>query len=352
MTRPIRLRVLRTDRPHWASHSGCHQFLRYLDPAKYRLRLQVVSDSDADLPLPTEAARNWVRRRIQRRGMPYYKLSDLAAEIKAIPSCLTGTVDVLHYLDGEHTAQYLPRLLKRSPVRHTKTLATFHQPPQLLHELVNKDVAAQLDHVALVSPVQKTFFEYLPQERVSVLMHGIDVDFYQPASEPVPETPFRCITVGHWLRDWSTFRFVARALPAVEFHYVTDRKTGLEDLSNVIFHRNVDDRSLRSLYQQSHLLFLPLTGATANNTLLEGIACGLPVVATDLDSIRAYLGEAGVLVEGNDADRFANAIGELQCDRNLRTALARKSRARAEELSWRNLIPAYESLYSRLAAGG
>jgi glycosyltransferase involved in cell wall biosynthesis len=262
--------------------------------------------------------------------MPYYKLSDLAAELKALPSCLARTADVLHYLDGEHTAQYLPRLLRRAPLRHTKTLATFHQPPQLLRELVNKDIAAELDHVALVSPVQRSFFEYLPEERVSVLMHGIDVDFYQPASEAVPETPFRCITVGHWLRDWSTFRFVARALPAVEFHYVTDRQTGLEDLSNVKFHRNVDDRSLRSLYQQSHLLFLPLTGATANNTLLEGIACGLPVVASDLESIRAYLGEAGILVEENHPDLFANAVEELQRDRNLRTVLARKSRARAE----------------------
>jgi hypothetical protein len=281
--------------------------------------------------------------------MSYYKLSDLAAEMRAIPSCLIGNVDILHYLDGEQTAQYLPRFLKQCRVGHTKTIATFHQPPHLLQELVNKDIAAQLDHIALVSPVQRTFFEYLPEERVSVLLHGIDVDFYQAATEPVPETPFRCITAGHWLRDWASFGFVARALPKVEFHCVTNRDTGLEGISNVIFHRNVDDGTLVSLYQQSHVLFLPLTGATANNTLLEGIACGLPVVATDLESIRTYLGDAGILVGGNDPDRFVEAIESVRRDRNLRMALARKSRARAEELSWRNLVPLYESLYAKVA---
>jgi len=122
------------------------------------------------------------------------------------------------------------------------------------------------------------------------VLHGIDTDFFTPRTEARREGPFRCVTAGHWLRDWTAVRAVAVALPDVEFHVVTDRDTGLAGLANVRTHRNVDDATLRSIYQQSDALFLPLVQSTANNTLLEGIACGLPAVSTDLPSVGIFIG--------------------------------------------------------------
>ena len=106
---------------------------------------------------------------------------------------------------------------------------------------------------------------------------------------------------------------------------------------------------MRSLYQQSDMLFLPLTQSTANNTLLEGIACGLPVVSTNLPSIHAYLpGEEGILIKGNAPSLLIEAILKIKTDPDLRQRMAKQARIRAEELSWGNVAQKYEDLYTGL----
>jgi glycosyltransferase involved in cell wall biosynthesis len=161
------------------------------------------------------------------------------------------------------------------------------------------------------------------------------------------------MTVGHWLRDWTAVRAVAAELGGIEFHVVTDRDTGLAGLSNVRTHSKVDDATLRSLYQQSDALFLPLTESTANNTLLEGIACGLPAITTDLPSVRAYLpGGEGFLIAGNDPVALGQALLRLAAEPELHAAMAASARARAEELSWANIALEHERIYARVLNGG
>jgi glycosyltransferase involved in cell wall biosynthesis len=353
MTSPIRVRALYTRYPHWGAHAGMNQVVRYLDPAHVRARLQPISDNDKDLPLPHPGLRRRLKTRVQARGMAWYKLSDLNAELRLLPGCVTNAIDVVHYLDAEHSAQYLPTWLRRARASRTKTVATYHQPPDLLPTLVNPEIVATLDHVIVVSPVQVPFFrQALPEERIDVVLHGIDTDFFTPRAGLRTEGPFRCATAGHWLRDWTAVRAVATALPGVEFHVVTDRDTGLAGLKNVVTHQNVDDATLRSVYQQSDALFLPLTQSNANNSLLEGIACCLPVVSTDLPSIRAYLpGREAFLIANNDPAALTNAVERLVRDADLRAAMAAAARRRAEELSWPNVAREVERIYQRLVNG-
>jgi glycosyltransferase involved in cell wall biosynthesis len=140
-------------------------------------------------------------------------------------------------------------------------------------------------------------------------------------------------------------------LPDIRFDVVTGAETGLSGLSNVHIHRNVADAALAQLYRNADALLLPLIDSTANNALLEGMASGLPVVATDLTAIRAYLPcGGGLLVPDNSVDGFVTALQSLQQDRSLRYATGRLARARAEELAWPRLVPEYEALYTKALA--
>jgi glycosyltransferase involved in cell wall biosynthesis len=353
----VDVHLIRTFWPHWGKHSGINQFVRYIDQGNYRIEEQVVSDSDDDFPIKNTSIRYFLRGLVWSwKRMDWYKLSDLWAEIKAFRRCCVRQVYVLHYLDGDHSALFLPGLLKRFGGVRPKVVASYHQPPDILASIIPRNVIEELDFIVTVSPDQVAYFETIvgPQ-RVRLILHGIDTGFFRPGKLPKESKKFRCITVGFWLRDFNTLREVANRLTGyrdIEFHVVSSQADGLRNLPNVKLYTGIDDSQLLKLYQQSDILFLPLLQSTANNTLLEGIACGLPVVSTWLPSVKAYLpGEEAILIHDNDPEEFVKAILHLARDRMDRENMSGAARKRAEELDWRNIALQYEAIYAELTNG-
>lgn len=355
----VKIHLIHTKRPHWGEYSGINQFLKYINHDRYKIDVYTASDNDEDFPIRNRLVRGFLRYVVQRNGMQYYKLSDLIAEIKALRKCWKEKVDIVHYVDGEHSAQYLPWICKL-PIRvRPKIVATFHQTPEFLDSLTNKSVISRLDYVTVVSPQQVPYFSaLLPPDKIRVILHGIDTRYFKPGSGPKDGNEFRCITVGHWRRDFKTVREVAKRLAThreIEFHVITSKRTGprltgLEDMANVRLYRdNIDDQELLKKYQEADILFLPLLESTANNALLEGIACGLPVVSTYLPSVKAYLpGKEAILIKDNDPQEFVNTILHLAHNREHCKIMGKEARRRAEELDWRKIAPQYEEIYSEL----
>jgi glycosyltransferase involved in cell wall biosynthesis len=348
----LRIRFQRTRYPHIGAHAGYVQFVRHLDPARFEVETDSAADGDADLPLVPDLLRHPLRRFVQRRGMHWYKLSDLAAEYRAVRHCASGLVDVVHFLDGEHAPQYLPRWLGALRSR-TKVVATYHQPPSLLGGLVRPDVVARLDKVIVVAPEQVAFFrELVGEHRVDLVLHGVDTDFFRPPACRDMDGPLRCVSAGHWLRDWDAFRATARALVAdpIRFDVVSEDRVSFNNCPNVVCHHGLDDEGLAELYRASDVLFLPLIDATANNTLLEGMASGLPVVSSDLSGVRTYLlDDAGMLVPGNRVDGSVEALRRLLREPSLRHAMGRAARRRAEQLSWPKVAQRLALIYEQIA---
>ncbi|MEO6092401.1 MAG: glycosyltransferase family 4 protein [Novosphingobium sp.] len=347
-----RLRFIATRYPHWGNHAGIGQFTKHLDRQRYRVDYHLVADNDSQLPLPGARLRERLRDRVQQSGMAWYKLSDLAAELRALGASLAGRAQLVHFLDGEHGAQFLPQWLAAMPGRDPPLVASYHQPAQLLPTLVDPKVLTLLDAVVLVAPSQRGFFEaFMPAEKIVTILHGIDTDYYRPGALP-DDGIFRCVTAGHWLRDWGAMKRAAKALREhsdIEFHVVTNRVTGLEGLPNVRIHNGLTDGELLTLYQRCDLGLLPLTDSTANNSLLEFIACGLPLLSTDLEAVRAYVGDdEAVLLSPGEGAGFAQAILDLRDDLELCAGMGRAARRRAEQLAWPNIAAEYAQLYSRL----
>ena len=347
---PIRIRFQHTRYPHWGGHSGYALFVRQLDPHRFRSTLHASSDRDAPLPRWLKPAQPLFKRLVARADMPWYKMGDLHAEMNAIAAGMIGRFDIVHFLDGEHSGRFLPQFLKKAGRKRIKTIATFHQPPELAKDVLHAESLRWFDQIVLVSPSQLPFFrEHVDEERLSVILHGVDTEFFCPDARAEESDRLRCITVGHWLRDWQTFAAVAGAMPDVQFDVVTNRDLAIEDLANVRVHRSIDDLELANLYRASDVVFLPLLQSTANNALLEGMASGLAVVATDLDSIRAYIPNGDALLVPGQPEDFIRALRALQENRVLRDELRRKARRRSEALSWPSVVPLYEALYSKVA---
>jgi glycosyltransferase involved in cell wall biosynthesis len=70
--------------------------------------------------------------------------------------------------------------------------------------------------------------------------------------------------------------------------------------------------------------------------VLEAMARGIPVVASNRSSIPEVVGDAGVLVDPNDIDECANAILSLLTNYDRYRMLRQKAFDRAKQFSWRS----------------
>ena len=86
-------------------------------------------------------------------------------------------------------------------------------------------------------------------------------------------------------------------------------------------------------FRRADLFVLPSRTEVFPVTLLEAMAAGLPIVATDVGAVRWILadGECGLVVPSGDATALTEAIGRLAGDPELRAALGERGRRRQQE---------------------
>lgn len=210
-----------------------------------------------------------------------------------------------------------------------------------------------------MSQDQIPYFEkFVDSNKIKLILHGANTDFFKPKEKDKDLNKFRCITVGHWQRDFDLISKVVGMLEnndQIEFIFVTSRKafadkTGLENKSNVRLYRDgISDEKLLELYNESDILFLPLVSSTANNAIIEAISCGLPVISSSLPSVNAYIpGKEAVLVENKDPDKYVDIILRLSNDPEKVKQMGTMARRRAEELDWKIISDKYIELYKDL----
>jgi glycosyltransferase involved in cell wall biosynthesis len=93
-----------------------------------------------------------------------------------------------------------------------------------------------------------------------------------------------------------------------------------------------DQDSLRRLFLEADLFVLPTLADCMPLAITEAMACGLPVVSTQLAAIPEQVvdGETGLLVPPGDPGALARAVGALLDDAARRRVLGSAGRARAE----------------------
>jgi len=108
---------------------------------------------------------------------------------------------------------------------------------------------------------------------------------------------------------------------------------GIED--KVIFPGFIQIEHLPYLYNASKLLAYPSFYEGFGLPPVEAMACGVPVITSNVTSIPEVLGESAVFINPQDVDELCNSMYEVLCDENLRDSLIIKGLVRSSELSWK-----------------
>lgn len=84
---------------------------------------------------------------------------------------------------------------------------------------------------------------------------------------------------------------------------------------------------------------------------LEAMACGVPVIASSTSSLPEVVGDAGILVDPEDAGAIAEAMRRLADDPALRARFRDAGRARSREFTWRRTAELTARAYERVLGG-
>ncbi|MGD0811505.1 MAG: GT4 family glycosyltransferase PelF [Acidimicrobiales bacterium] len=102
-------------------------------------------------------------------------------------------------------------------------------------------------------------------------------------------------------------------------------------------------------YHTGHVVVLTSISEGLPYVVLEAMASGRPVVATDVGGVAEAVGDAGLLVPPKDPSAVASACVTLLSDKRKRKALARASRARVLEFfDVKHCFATYRGLYEEL----
>lgn len=224
--------------------------------------------------------------------------------------------------------------------------------------------ARQADGLVAVSSGLKRRLATLgiAEQRVHVLRNGVDLALFRPTDRDISRralglTRPTLLAVGN-LVGLKRHRMMVEALvglPAVDLVIVGEgpERAAIEALAR---ERRVADRvrllghmpqdRLPDIYSAADLLLLVSTHEGWPNVLLESMACGTPVIVSDIDGIADIVArpEAGRIVREPTSDRLAVAARDFLAALPARAA----TRAYAERFDWQSTTDGQIALFREI----
>lgn len=205
-----------------------------------------------------------------------------------LTSIINPQTYIFHIIYGESIFKYLGYFKFGN-----KIALTLHQPPSFFENSNQRSFIKQLkkvDKLIVMSTEMEVYFKKkFPQKEILFIPHGVNTNFFMPKGQKNNQI----LIVGSWLRD---FEFASRVfsrfilfMPDILITVVTKKENHIyfQDNTNVRLLSSIEDVELLNAYQQSKVVFLPLKQFTANNALLEALACGCKViVATEFGYLK------------------------------------------------------------------
>ena len=238
-------------------------------------------------------------------------------------------------------------------------IGTFHSyfEPSLVYStfkgVLQKQFLNRLEGVTVVSPsVMRALSRYFDFD-ARIIPNGVDTLMFNP----------RVARLARFTPDKRTLLFLGRFDPRNGLSFMlrafTEVRKRLRDVRLVIvgtgplqsMYMRMVPEELRddvhfegpalinrpSYYATADLFCSPISNASFGITLLEAMATGTPIVATDNVGYRDLLAAEGLLVP-YDVGAFADAIVQMLSDDRLRVSMREAGLRKAAQHSWPNVV--------------
>jgi glycosyltransferase involved in cell wall biosynthesis len=281
-----------------------------------------------------------------------YQFQDWLAEWRLVAKTYIESPDVVHVLYGDEQLDVLlhHRRLIRCPL-----VASFHLPSSRVKERfesVQKHLLARLDLAVVVSRSQMSDYKrWFGAEKVVYVPHGIDTSRFCPDNHKV-DRGLKLIAVGSTMRDWTALHQIIdecriRKLP-IDFDVVapSDCEPYLVGCTNARLHVGISEEKLIEMYREAGALLAPMCDATANNGVLEALACGTPVISNMVGGIPDYVDDAsGWLFEPGEVAAIVELLSSSVRNRDILLSRRIGARKKSLEFSWERIVAQMRTVY-------
>jgi glycosyltransferase involved in cell wall biosynthesis len=214
--------------------------------------------------------------------------------------------------------------------------------------------------------LQEVFAEYGVETRV--IPNIIDLERFNPASGVQARESFNLVTTrnleGIYGLDTAirAIGIARESIPDVRLKIAgsgpqhKELQALVHDLDlekHIEFVGRLGSAEIISLYQSADGLLNPTTVDNMPNSLLEALACGVPVISTDVGGVPYIVRHehTALLVPPGDAQQMADAIMRLFADPALRKKLSSAGLAEVRQYAWPEVRSQWLDLYNCAARG-
>lgn len=239
---------------------------------------------------------------------------------------------------------------------------------------------AHADHILSVSEATRDDLMRLldvPAHKITVQPHGVEPRFFDAALNAAPDAaddaaldarvdglpPVYLLYVGTLepRKNIDTLLSAYERLTAPPplvlagrigwlFDATLRRIQALQAQDHAIIHRDdITDAQLPALYRGASALLLPSHYEGFGLTALEGMACGVPVIAGDTSSLPEVVGDAGLLLPPDDVSDWVDGIRQALDDSGWREAVIERGLQRARQFTWANSAQIARRVYESIS---
>ena len=223
------------------------------------------------------------------------------------------------------------------------------------------------------------FYKY-PEEKIVVIPLGVNHDIYMPIVDIHSLNAFKQKhSLGRYILFLGTLEPRKNTARLLDAYSILCKKMGVEQAPDLIFgggrgwknkafevkYQNLDkpirnkirflgylpQEELPFLYSGADVFVFPSLWEGFGLPPLEAMACGTPVVTSNVSSLPEVVGDAAILVDPNSAEEIADAIYQILIDEHLALSLRSAGLTQAAKFTWSNTALQTYKVYENTVKG-
>lgn len=199
-----------------------------------------------------------------------------------------------------------------------------------------------------------------PGQEIGIIYNGVNIKEFFPIIKKIIKKTINIVSTG-------------RLIPRKGYKYLIEALSGIEDcklqligggvlkekLKNIAkgnkvdveFPGNIDHKNIHKYLQDADIFILPSLNEGMSNSILEAMACGLPIITTDVGGSEELINGNGFVVKKADSGMIREALLKYKKNTGLIITHGKQSRQIAESMSWNKVAENYYKIYKSILSG-